>query len=282
MALRNLRIISFNCESVRRCTPYLQDTLESLKCDIVCLQETWLIQSNEHFLGLSDIYFYIHKPGVDQEADVLQGRPKGGTAFMYNKLTRTYSVLIINVYMPCDNYSGHNVLPEYDDVLDAIEQTFSSNAGSSCNDFVICGDFNTSFERFNAHSRLLSDFLDFNNLKLCWRSNSAQLHVDFVQSRSDDAPSQQSMKRRRWRWATDDHIDAYKRQLDQELVTDWSQGGAFACNNSSCSDEQHHGDVTKLCDNIIQSCLSSSEKTIPSRRARRPPIAGWKEHVKPY
>ncbi|ELU18280.1 hypothetical protein CAPTEDRAFT_185761 [Capitella teleta] len=123
-------------------------------------------------------------------ADVLQGRPKGGTAFMYNK--------------------------------------------------------------------------DFNNLKLCWRSNSAQ-----------------SMKQRRWRWATDDHIDAYKCQLDQELGTDLSQGGAFAYNNSSCSDEQHHEDVTKLCDNIFQSCLSSSEKTIPSRRARCPPIAGWKEHVKP-
>ncbi|ELT97470.1 hypothetical protein CAPTEDRAFT_193430 [Capitella teleta] len=138
------------------------------------------------------------------------------------QLTRTYTVLIVSVYMPCDNYSGHNVLPEYDGVLDAIEQTLSSNTGSSCNDFVICGDFNTSFERFNAHSRRLSDFLDFNNLKLCWRSNSAQ------------------------------------------LGTDWSQGGAFAYNNSSCSDEQHHGGVTKLCDYIIQSCLSSSEKTIPT------------------
>ena len=39
---------------------------------------------------------------------------------------------------------------------------------SNCDAFICCGDLNTSFERDNAQSRHLSDFISRNDLLLSW------------------------------------------------------------------------------------------------------------------
>ncbi len=81
-----LNICSFNCEGVNRTVDYMKEFLSNNLCDILCLQETWLIEQN--LLRLANIhsdYLYTGKSGVDSNSDILVGRPKGGVAILYKK-----------------------------------------------------------------------------------------------------------------------------------------------------------------------------------------------------
>ena len=75
------------------------------------------------------------------------------------------SCILLNLYLPCDNFSNVQTTDEYINCIEYIESMFNS---SNCDAFICCGDLNTSFERDNAQSRHLFDFISRNDLLLSW------------------------------------------------------------------------------------------------------------------
>ena len=55
----------------------------------------------------------------------------------------------------------------------------------------------------------------------------------------------------------------------------------FACTNCNCSLDTHKRSIDKLCNFIIHSCISASEKCIPMSANCDRPVLGWKDQVKP-
>ena len=137
-------------------------------------------------------YFYTGVSGVDSKKDIIQGRPHGGVAILWHKslnnkitvlitgnkricaisvnISDKQSVLIITVYMPCDNRS-HSPDEEFIDVLNNVEQLLIQ---SSCNCVILCGDMNTSFTRNNFHSTYLSQFMENVVLYNAWDHPNAK------------------------------------------------------------------------------------------------------------
>ena len=196
----DFNICSFNCEGIKRTSDYLSQFLNSSKCDIICLQEIWLLDSTIDYLNtLHSDYMYIGIAGQDSNDSILSGRPKGGVAILYNKIlirniirlksinrrvcgviinfTNNFTCMLLNVYFPCDNYSNTTVASDYIDYIEYIESLYNSH---DCNAYIFCGDYNTSFERNNAHALYLSDFLSRNNLFLSWNHDSAVQDYTYV------------------------------------------------------------------------------------------------------
>ncbi len=177
-------ILSFNCEGVKRSCDYISNILNKTSCDIICLQEIWLLDNTIDYLSsVHTDYMYIGISGVDSNNNIIYGRPKGGVAILYKKslshnIVRMKSInrrvcgikisshnslscMLLNVYLPCDNYSNNDVTQEYRECIEYIETLHNS---SDCEAFICCGDYNTSFERHNAQTDHLSNFILRNNL----------------------------------------------------------------------------------------------------------------------
>ena len=96
-----LNICSLNCEGIKRSSDYISSFLNSNDCDILCLQEVWLLQCNIKELStISDNYLYTSVSGVDDGEKIIQGHPPGGVAILYKKslssfITHIFHVLII-------------------------------------------------------------------------------------------------------------------------------------------------------------------------------------------
>ena len=75
----NFNIYSFNCEGIKRIISSLND----VQCDILCLQELWLLDSNSDCLhSIHDHYLFVGMSCVDASEKILSDRPKGGVAIM--------------------------------------------------------------------------------------------------------------------------------------------------------------------------------------------------------
>jgi exonuclease III len=169
----NLNVYSLNCEGAERYFPYINGMLSDSACDILCLQETWLIEQMQHKLSnIHNEYLSYGKSGVDSMSEILVGRPSGGVAILYRKSMAKYvrhintssrricgiviqnsqyfSICVVSVYMPCDNYSNVTMNDDYVNVIDDIEYLIHEN---ECNALIICGDFNTCYVRDNAQTR---------------------------------------------------------------------------------------------------------------------------------
>ena len=135
-----LDFISFFCSGFNNSVLYIKELVQNTKCDILCLQETWLLDGNMNKLSeINSDYVFTGISGVDSSADVLQGRPYGGTGILWKKtLAGSISViksghnrlsaiklvfpsnstlLLVNVYMPCDNQQVHVA---HDELIDTI------------------------------------------------------------------------------------------------------------------------------------------------------------------
>ena len=81
-----LNICSLNCEGIKRSSDYISSFLNSKDCDILCLQEVWLLQCNIKELStINDNYLYTGVSGVDDGEKIIQGHPPGGVAILYLK-----------------------------------------------------------------------------------------------------------------------------------------------------------------------------------------------------
>ena len=69
--------------------------LEKTECDVLCIQETWLLDCSLHKLNTAhENYRGSGISGVDSSSDVLQGRPYGGEAILWRKaLSQNISVV---------------------------------------------------------------------------------------------------------------------------------------------------------------------------------------------
>ena len=82
----NVIVCSLNCEGINHSKDYSNNFLTDNSCDILCLQETWTIDSNINILGnIHNDFLFTGISGVDHTVDILQGRPKGGVALLYRK-----------------------------------------------------------------------------------------------------------------------------------------------------------------------------------------------------
>ena len=130
---------------------------------------------------------------MDSDKEILRGRPYGGTAILYKKhlakyvtsiscqskrmsavkvvMENNFSYVLLSVYLLCDNFC--NILNQsYAAEINVVKHIFNT---VSCNAFMVCGDFNTSFSRDNAQTTHLSDFIHRNNLTCTWgHCNSRQ------------------------------------------------------------------------------------------------------------
>lgn len=91
------RLASYNCKNVKRSI----DDVRSLcrTCDIVCLQETWLLPDDIPFISTIDNGFgYTGKSAVNTSAGILRGRPYGGVAILWR-----HSIFPNVSVLPCDN-----------------------------------------------------------------------------------------------------------------------------------------------------------------------------------
>ena len=81
---RNI-ICSLNCEGLNRSFDYISSFLQNNNCDILCVQELWILECNIKALGaLSEDYLYTGISGVDDKEKIIQGHPPGGVG-IFNK-----------------------------------------------------------------------------------------------------------------------------------------------------------------------------------------------------
>ncbi len=157
MERSSTNILSFKCEGASRnrdCIKYI------IYPDIICLQETWLLDNKIHVIETLDTFYITKgKAGINIENEILVGRPSSGNIIKYKasldkyvsiipcKSKRIYAVklnhscdntLLINVYKPCDNQCVNNVNREFTDTIDEIE--FLMNVYETR--VILCGDWN--------------------------------------------------------------------------------------------------------------------------------------------
>lgn len=170
----DFKIVTFNSTGMAPDRiDFIKHVTQKYRPDVLFLQETWLIESRKNpvLRSISDEY---QADGVAafHENDILIGRPKGGLGIMWKKslgikckyipipnTNRTCAIqielsnsvlVLINVYMPTDNYSKSHVNSDFLDTCDAVEM-FVQQCSSSGKQVVIGGDLNLDMSRKNAH-----------------------------------------------------------------------------------------------------------------------------------
>ena len=186
-----LVLSTFNCTGLNENrVAFLHEMLTSHCVDILLLQETWLLSSQLNKLSSIHPDFFSHGvSGMSDRSELIRGRPFGGVAILWHrsmaasvkpikcKNNRLCAVLVtldqrkmllVNVYLPCDNYSQSVVEPDYQNCLDdALCLWLESDADL----FIIGGDFNTDPRRNNAHCAALANFVSAINGDLAWNCN---------------------------------------------------------------------------------------------------------------
>ena len=194
----DLCIMSFNPTGLGLTkTDYINDLLTHHKVDILFLQETWLSKGTMNRLNnINADYNCSGVSGMD-ETQLLSGRPYGGLAILWRKsisqhikqvkhpskrimaMTLCYNdskCLLINVYMPVDNYKKIHVSDDFIAVCDDIECLIEKYTGYN---IIIGGDLNVDFSRGNAHDNYFDSVLDRHHMALGWRLNCAHKEPTF-------------------------------------------------------------------------------------------------------
>lgn len=150
-------IVSFNCKNVKRSKESIKELCQS--CDIIALQETWLLPEEISYLNSIDIEFgSTGTSAVDTSAGMLVGRPYGGVAILWRKtvfkevsvlhsdnprvcaikvVSNKRTILVMSVYMPTER-TEH--LVDFTDCLGLVSAIIDIENIESV--FVL-GDFNS-------------------------------------------------------------------------------------------------------------------------------------------
>ena len=200
MAASNVKIASYNSTGLSDIkVDYIRNFLNESKVDILLLQETWLLSTNLGRLGeIHQDYMYHGLSGVDH-GQLLTGRPYGGVAILWNKklagcirkvqmpntkracaidLTLSQEqILIINCYMPVDNFSKTHVAEEFLKTADVVECVINQYPDHLV---LLGGDINVDTSRENAHDQYYMDFLLRNDMVDVWDLQTAEKDYTFV------------------------------------------------------------------------------------------------------
>ena len=181
---KNLRVISFNCQSFNRKTNIIESLLNS--CDVLCLQETLLNDDNYSNLeNLDNNFLTFHVPAI-RNVETFTGRSSGGLAVLWRKSDNMKCVpyifsnrimgikielnnivyLLLNIYCFCD-YGNLESLLQYKSLLADLSNICTSE---SFNEIIITGDMNADptkgrfFKEYSifveTHSFFMSDIIN--------------------------------------------------------------------------------------------------------------------------
>lgn len=150
------KFTSYNCHSFKNSIDDVR-TLCKIS-DLVCLQETWLLQHDIPLLGtVCSNFEYTGKSSVDLSLGILKGRPYGGLGILWRKgvfetvtviecsssrlaaVRATVSgrtILVFSVYMPTKSYENLPIFAEILSEISAIEES------SDVETVYLLGDFN--------------------------------------------------------------------------------------------------------------------------------------------
>ena len=175
---------TYNCQSFTPAkVPFVKELLDD--GDIVLLQEHCKFQEQlDVFHELGDVSYH-GTSSMDSHA-VLLGRPFGGTAIIWNNnckeritpieshsgrisaVTVTFSngvvLLIINVYLPCDDRRKQE---KYMLLLETLGDIQSIMTSVTWNCVIVAGDLNCDFSRHTPHVLAIKDFIQGFDLKKC-------------------------------------------------------------------------------------------------------------------
>ena len=173
-----LTICTFNCRSIKSSLNEIYSLCSN--CDIVLLEEHWLLPNEISFLSnLHPDFMAIGHSAVNLSNNILVGRPYGGTGILYRKsLSNMISfvktsnpritsvilksklgpILIVCVYMPTD-YGTSDCYEDYLELCSCISALYKD---SDAVQLLVAGDFNCQLgSRFYP---LLLNFINDNNL----------------------------------------------------------------------------------------------------------------------
>lgn len=201
-----LTCITYNCEYADNSRlPYMQKLYQ--KCDFLFIQEHGLYKSQ--FGWFDNIGQGVGKHGVSamDESKLLHGRPNGGAAIIWHpnlkadvktvdydskRVCAVYAdlsdgvLLLICVYMPCDDRRPNHNLLEYKHVLNDIDTICNMVDAKYVS---IGGDFNTDLIRNSYQTHELVRFID--SASMCMCVNDPCSTVDYTYcSRGSGATSQ--------------------------------------------------------------------------------------------
>ena len=197
-ANKYFKIGSFNCKGFKqRNYSYLKNVFD--KVDFLFLQETWLYDyesdiistqlPNSHFIAVS---------GMNSQ-EIRDGRPFSGTAIAWKnnplyKVTKidtlsnrlcacklessNYNILLLNVYMPV-NCSNNSEL-----FIEILHEIISICLMNESYHVILGGDFNCEFDKGDARSRLLTEFLDLLQLYCPESCPSYDIQYTFINSQN--------------------------------------------------------------------------------------------------
>lgn len=181
----NLKVCTYNCKHFRDIKlPFVEKLFNS--CTFLLLQEHCLFSSQfEQFSKVCDHVCYSASSAMD-ENELLIGRPHGGCAILWNSkleyqvdeikceskrlcainvyLKEKVKLLIINVYMPCDERRVGRNLEVYNDTLGEIMDIINKESPMY---FVLGGDYNTDLNRKSPQTEALNNFLSNGECVMC-------------------------------------------------------------------------------------------------------------------
>ena len=196
----NLRLSTFNCKHFRDRGPKFDFLCNLMSInDFLFLQEHCLFDSHLHKLKrLGDSVDIIGKSAMDESVP-LEGRPYGGCAIAYktslcaainevpcdNKrmcaltanLSDTCRLLLINVYMPCDNRRRDGNFQSFIDVLGEVDRIIQA-----ANPTIVYmgGDLNTDLNRSSPHAEYLRSFMVANDMITCIDHVNANVPYTYI------------------------------------------------------------------------------------------------------
>ena len=201
----NLTFGTYNCRghSTSRIS-YIKHLMHS--CDFLFIQEHWYYEANLSMLSKEIGRVNVFGVSGMDEMKLQLGRPYGGCAIVYKtslectvqpintaskrlcagivKLPSGISLLLMNVYMPCDSYGNANALSDYRHVLAEVQLLLLTHKDVKY--VVLGGDFNTDISRARSqHSELLTDFCNEEGLSMCVEKELSSIDYTFSSGTSD-------------------------------------------------------------------------------------------------
>ena len=162
--MNNIRVTSFNCKNYKTSVNEIYELCDN--CDILVLQETWLLEVDLSLLSNIHTQFYAKGiSSVNVESGILKGRPHGGIAILWKKCFanrckiidfqddkllglevqhKDGKLLIVNAYLP---YCADINIDEYAYYLGKIESIFSDYDSPY---IYVIGDFNADISGWHS------------------------------------------------------------------------------------------------------------------------------------
>ena len=183
-----LTVVSYNVKHFKEeKVAFCKDLIN--RCTVLCLQEHCMYSSTlTELYKLGNISF--HGNSAMNEKEPLIGRPHGGCAIVWSnqlgfkfypvdlqhdricavkiQLDNDTSVLLFNVYLPCDSRNRDD---QYENTVDILNTISSIINKEKCDMTIVAGDLNAQLSRNTPHVQAVKNFLNNNSL------HSGQDHI---------------------------------------------------------------------------------------------------------